>query len=523
MTVLVVVITTSGSLLYSHLASRRMAETFVAEHTTDLADSYMDALNKAMLTGRMDQREELRQAVLSKANVVEARVVRGPMVASVYGPGLPGEQAADELDRLALEGKEQIRIDERDGRRTMTVVRPFRASTNMRGVNCLQCHATAADGAVLGAARIVYELDSVDRYIVRDEMIGVLLHVVLFLAGLTVLVTWLRRVVSKPIVELSATMARARCESDLSLRVGNGRRDEIGEAANAFNEMMERFGAIIVEVGQATAQVASLSDQMVAITGETQRGAERQLGDTEKLVNTLQEMAGTIRDAADLTREAATAAGRADSEAKDGVEISTQVMQSITAMSEQLGSATQVIRQLDADSRGIGQVIGLIREIADQTNLLALNAAIEAARAGENGSGFAVVADEVRNLAQRTQQATGEIETIIIKLQGSAQEAATAILQAESTTRNGMDAVERTVGSLNTISQSVAAITEMNARISSDADEERREASDISSNIGEITEIARKTSLGACETQNFSTQLARLAANLKSLVGQFHA
>merc|ERR1711879_870719 len=80
------------------------------------------------------------------------------------------------------------------------------------------------------------------------------------------------------------------------------------------------------------------------------------------------------------------------------------------------------MEQLDQQAVDIGNVLGVINDIADQTNLLALNAAIEAARAGDAGRGFAVVADEVRKLAEKTIDATKNVEDNIRAIQVSARE-----------------------------------------------------------------------------------------------------
>ncbi len=208
-------------------------------------------------------------------------------------------------------------------------------------------------------------------------------------------------------------------------------------------------------------------------------------------------------------------------QAKDGALTATTALGAISSMAQQLQGAVSVIRRLDNDSRDIGQVINLIREIAEQTNLLALNAAIEAARAGEQGRGFAVVADEVRKLAQRTQDATTDIEKIIIKVQNRAQDAVDAIGRAEAQTRTSETSVEESAGALGTIAGSVEVITRMTGQIAARSEEQNSAAEAISQRIGAIGSVAHDASSEARRTREASQRLADLAAELRRLVSQF--
>jgi methyl-accepting chemotaxis protein len=90
-----------------------------------------------------------------------------------------------------------------------------------------------------------------------------------------------------------------------------------------------------------------------------------------------------------------------------------RTVEEMRMIAESAKASSRHIRELETQSSQITAIVKTIQEIADQTNLLALNAAIEAARAGELGRGFAVVADEVRKLAERTNQSTLEIATMI--------------------------------------------------------------------------------------------------------------
>ncbi len=510
----------TASLVHSFLVAKHLAEEFSTEQTRAIADGYFDGLNKLMLTGGMGERGELQKTITSQPNVLEARVIRSDAVIKQYGPGQENEGARDELDQTALKGKESIRIDSTEKGRQLTVVRAYAASEHTRGVNCLGCH-SVPPGTVLGAVRISFDLSPVDARIRNSGLESLAIHLTLFVLGMLLITAALKRIVTRPINQLTDTMSRVEQQSDLLLRVPVTGTDEIACAGIAFNTMLERFASILSQVSGATHNLARVASQLVEVSSRTQHGVKRQLADTESLADTLHQLADTVQQVALNTREAASAAVRADTEAKEGAATANTALGAIAEMSQQLEQAVQVILRLDNDSRDIGRVIGLIREIAEQTNLLALNAAIEAARAGEQGRGFAVVADEVRTLAQRTQSATQEIESIIVNVQGRAKEAVGAIQTAEQKTAFSVRSVEDSANALNTISSSVGTITQLNTQIANSSGEQSKVAEGISHKISDINSVASDAAGHAHNMQDASQQLEHLAVELDKLVSQF--
>jgi methyl-accepting chemotaxis protein len=200
----------------------------------------------------------------------------------------------------------------------------------------------------------------------------------------------------------------------------------------------------------------------------------------------------------------------------------TKTIGSIQELAAEIASAATTINELQSNTKEISNFLNVILGIAEQTNLLALNAAIEAARAGEQGRGFAVVADEVRHLAQNTQNATQQIEKMIILLQSGTTSAVKAMTSSHQRSIDAVEQVKHEEISLQNINQSVSKIRDMNDRISATAEEQASVTAEVSRNVTNITDITSKTTKSIHSISQSAEQLAALATQLSAKISYFN-
>ena len=361
---------------------------------------------------------------------------------------------------------------------------------------------------------------AVDEHVLSAERITLAAGLALLLLIVGILV-FLSRNILRPVQTFALTMSRAADERDVSLRADVTGKCEISDMARAFNGMMDEFQALLRQVTDSAASVAAASTELATVTENTANGVERQRVESDQVATAMNEMASTVQEVARHAEQAAEASNNADGEASEGARVVAQSVTGIKRLAEEVERTAATISELEKESDNIGTVLSVITGIAEQTNLLALNAAIEAARAGEQGRGFAVVADEVRTLAQRSQQSTEEIKTIIDRLQGKAQAAVQAMQGGREQAQVSVEQAEKAGGSLSAIAAAITAIRDMNTQIASAAEEQSAVAEEINQSVVRITQVAEESAQGAEETTRTSGELAELAAQMQARVSSF--
>ncbi len=349
---------------------------------------------------------------------------------------------------------------------------------------------------------------------------------------------------------------------DLTVHLSaNGRRDEVGVLANAFERMVlslrsvadaaDRIsrGDLAVAIrpqsekdtlGLALARmVTTLQEQIGLLSGEIQRlgatnqsvteGVRRVMEEAQRAARAVQEASRIVEEVKETAEAASRRASEVAAAGEQAVAISEigekavqDAIAGIENVREQMKIIAKKIAQLSEQTRAIAQVTATVNDLADQSDLLSVNAGIEAVRAGVHGKGFAVVAQEVKNLSDRSKRATAQITTILGDIQKAAHDVVLASEQAAKAAEAGIQQTLDSGETIRTLTQSLVDATAAVAAITQTSQRQLVDVEQITAAMRLIDDASRANVNSVQQIEESIQNLSEVSRSLEQLVSRYH-
>ena len=324
----------------------------------------------------------------------------------------------------------------------------------------------------------------------------------------------------KHINGLKKVILHVRQRGDLTARVDIDCKDEVGEMAEAFNDMQSKYQQTMTKMADTAKALHLSANDLKDSAKQTERDMATQQLDTSAIFSAIEQMTQVAQEVAhnatDMQEETVSAATMT---ASGEIEVQ-QSKQVINTLSRELKEASQLIERLEEDTTRIDSSTHEIKTISEQTNLLALNAAIEAARAGESGRGFAVVADEVRSLAQHAQDSSEKIQDVVSAIRQVTSDIIKVMGKGLLTAEESVEGAARAVTLFAQIRQLTDSIKSSNMMVAAAAEEQSQTSYTVSQNLTSIKEGTDAVVKSSSNVSKSSVHIQKLADELDSLVKQ---
>lgn len=520
---LMLLIAWGGMIAWETRVNRDMAIAQAEDFAHSINEMTMAGLTGMMITGTVGQREVFLDQIKQLSIIKDLVVIRGDAVSKQFGPGNRPSQPLDADEKIALDsGKEVVRL-ERDPQlgEYLRVVKPALASENYLGKNCVGCHQVPV-GSVLGLVSMKVSLDKVDAAVDSFMWKSIFSALVLSLPLIIFVVFFIRRFVVRPLAEMNLSLAEiAKGEGDLTRRLNVSGKDEIGQTAATFNEMLGTIAQLVRHVSESASRVTGSAHQLAASAGRVAEGSRQQNMQSVSAASAVERMVANIADVAG-------SAERVHQRSQESLRRAEEGGRTLESLVAEVGLAEDAVRQMATSveefvqsTSSITLMTQEVREIAEQTNLLALNAAIEAARAGEQGRGFAVVADEVRKLAEKSARSAGEIDAVTSRLSKQSVAVRQAINQGLEHLGSSRTAVVSVSSAIEAANASVVDVGHGLDEIAEATERQRTASAAVAESIETIAVMARENSEAVESTARAAHDMEDLATQLHQTVSRF--
>ena len=297
--------------------------------------------------------------------------------------------------------------------------------------------------------------------------------------------------------------------------------DITGAIADSVNYSIDALRDLVSTINNTANQVRHAVRKTQNMTGELAEASDAQASKISAASNSITEISKSMSEVSARASDSAEVARKSVSIAHKGSETVRQTINGMETIREQIQETSKRIKRLGESSQEIGDIVNLITEISDQTNILALNAAIQASMAGEAGRGFAVVADEVQRLAERTGDATKQIEALVKTIQADTNEATVSMEQSTANVVKGAKLTENAGGALDRIEQVSMNLAQRILEISDSTRDQAQDSVKIKEIMDVIQEITVKTSEGSTRASGSIGELTVMVKDMQNSVAGF--
>jgi twitching motility protein PilJ len=297
--------------------------------------------------------------------------------------------------------------------------------------------------------------------------------------------------------------------------------DVTGAIADSINFTNEELRTLVRGINSATDQVTKATQETQAISNRLYEASQRLNREIQQASASVLTMADSINEVASNAAQSAKVAQTQLAAAEKGGSAVQNQISGMNDIRSQIQETSKRIKRLGESSLEIGEIVELIADITEQTNVLALNAAIQAASAGEAGRGFTVVAEEVQRLAERSGEATKQIEAIVKTIQADTQDAVAAMEKSTVGVVEGAKLSDAAGQALLEIQRVSRELAELIGRISAQTQRQSASVTDVTRGMQGILRISEETTEGTKQTNVSIGQLTKLAAELRSSVAGF--
>ncbi len=312
-------------------------------------------------------------------------------------------------------------------------------------------------------------------------------------------------------------------EGDLTqkLKVNESRSDELDKVGLAVNEMTSSLNHVLNRVTQSSQTLDhgahDLSKKLTIMLDKSTLTNEQ----AGSVAVATEEISSTIQNMVSATNIAQQKTQLAHESAEQGGEVITNAIGSLGQLAQVFDQLNGQVGELEGTYRKVDGVTEMINGLAEQTNLLALNAAIEAARAGDAGRGFSVVADEVRSLAEKTVQATQNINDIIGAMHSSIQSLLTVMKEGSDHVDSGKQLGDKAAMAIGQIKGLVFDVNQRNQELATSIDEASKATQVIAQSMDQVAQNVSQNKEQSQDVLIYVGQVSEQAKDLLTMTGKF--